>query len=260
MKKKIIAIPLLAACVVFLISYAAMEKTSASELVQKEEVKEKPAAVKSKTKKKKSIIKSKAAKNSIAKQTASQKDEEEDGEEVSETKAVAASENSTIMNIVTNKIDVYASQNNMSTDYCFLVDMSLPSGRNRFFIYDLQKRSVVYAGLVAHGSCNEQFLSKPRFSNSPTTGCSSLGKYKVGEFYKGKYGKSFRLHGLDDCNSNAFKRAVVIHGYDCVPDKEIYPRVLCNSLGCVMVSYNFFDRISRIIKKTDKPIVLWVYQ
>jgi len=164
------------------------------------------------------------------------------------------------MNVVTSKITNYAVQNNLSTDYCFLVDMSLPSGRNRFFVYDLKKNSIVHAGLVAHGSCNETFLARPKFSNESKTGCSSLGKYKVGEFYRGKYGKSFRLYGLDNCNSNAYKRAVVIHGYDCVPDKEIYPRVLCNSLGCVMVSYKFFEKISKTIGKSEKPIVLWVYQ
>ena len=154
----------------------------------------------------------------------------------------------------------YAIQNDMSTDYCFLVDMSLPSGRNRFFIYDLKKNTIINSGLVSHGSCNETFLARPKFSNESKSGCSSLGKFKVGEFYTGKYGKSFRLYGLDNCNSNAYKRAVVIHGYDCVPDEEIYPRVLCNSLGCVMVSYKFFDKISGMIRKSEKPIVLWIYQ
>jgi hypothetical protein len=259
-KKKIIAIPIMAALVVFIISYTAMEKSSANELSIKKEIKEKPIAAKSKTKKKKTSTKTKTNKFTSSKQASSEKtDDDEEPAPTPEAKPIA-SENSTIMNIVTNKIDIYAQQNNMSTEYCFLVDMSLPSGRNRFFIYDLIKRSIVYSGLVAHGSCNEQFLSRPKFSNNPKTGCSSLGKYKVGEFYTGKYGKSYRLHGLDDCNSNAFKRAVVIHGYDCVPDREIYPRVLCNSLGCVMVSYNFFDKVSRIIRKTDKPVVLWVYQ
>jgi len=172
----------------------------------------------------------------------------------------AAPENTTIINLITNKVKSYALQNDLSTEYCFLVDMSLPSGRNRFFIYDLKNNSTVYAGLVSHGSCNETFIARPKFSNESKSGCSSLGKYKVGEFYKGKYGKSFRLYGLDNCNSNAYKRAVVIHGFDCVPDQEIYPRVLCNSLGCVMVSYKFFDKISRIIGKAEKPIVLWVYQ
>lgn len=171
----------------------------------------------------------------------------------------ATTENSSMTMLLANKIKKFAAENDYSTKYCFLVDMSLPSGKNRFFVYDLEKNSIINTGLVAHGSCNESFMAHPRFSNSAKSGCTSLGKYKVGEFYVGKYGKSFRLYGLDNSNSNAYNRAVVIHGYDCVPDEEIYPRVLCNSLGCVMVSYNFFDRLSRLIKKSDKPIVLWLY-
>jgi L,D-transpeptidase catalytic domain len=154
----------------------------------------------------------------------------------------------------------YAEQKGYSTKYCFLIDMSLPSGRNRFFVYDLEKGSVAYAGLVAHGSCNERFLSRGKFSNLSNSGCSSLGRYKVGAFYNGAYGESFRLHGLDQSNSNAFPRGVVIHGYDCVPDEEIFPRVLCNSLGCPMVSYNFFDQLSRIIENSENPILLWIYR
>ena len=159
-----------------------------------------------------------------------------------------------------NEISNYASQHGYSTKYCFLINMSIKSGRNRFFVYDLENNSVAYSGLVAHGCCNETFMSHPKFSNSSNSGCSSLGKYKVGAFYTGKYGASYRLYGLDNSNSNAFQRGVVIHGYDCVPDKEIYPMVLCNSLGCPMVSYNFFDRLSHIIDHSEKPIVLWIYR
>jgi len=158
------------------------------------------------------------------------------------------------------EIATYADQKGYSTKYCFLIDMSLPSGQNRFFVYDLKKKSVSYSGLVAHGSCNERFISQARFSNTNNSGCSSPGKYKVGVLYRGQYGESFRLHGLDKSNSNAFQRGVVIHGYDCVPDEEIYPRVLCNSLGCPMVSYNFFDKLSGIIQQSEKPILLWIYQ
>jgi hypothetical protein len=161
------------------------------------------------------------------------------------------------LNSRANEISNYASQHGYSTKYCFLV---IPSGRNRFFVYDLEGNSVAYSGLVAHGCCNETFMSHPKFSNSSNSGCSSLGKYKVGAFYTGKYGASYRLYGLDNSNSNAFQRGVVIHGYDCVPDKEIYPMVLCNSLGCPMVSYNFFDRLSHIIDHSEKPIVLWIYR
>ena len=206
-----------------------------------------------KSKKKKQNIKIVATENTKNKPAPINKKQEE-----KETAVIPG--NTAIINILTKKVNNYAIQNDMSTEYCFLIDMSLPSGRNRFFIYDIKKNSIIYSGLVSHGSCNETFLARPKFSNESKSGCSSLGKFKVGEFYNGKYGRSFRLYGLDNCNSNAYKRAVVIHGYDCVPDEEIYPRVLCNSFGCVMVSYKFFDKISQMIKSSEKPIVLWIYQ
>jgi hypothetical protein len=169
-------------------------------------------------------------------------------------------ENSEMISRQANEIQDYAASNGCSTKICFLVDMTLPSGRNRFFVYDLEKKSIIEAALVAHGCCNKSFMAHPVFSNAPDCGCTSLGKYKVGEFFHGTYGKSFRLYGMENSNSNAFKRGVVIHGHDCVPDGEIYPRVLCNSFGCVMVSNNFFAELTGLIRKTERPIVLWVYR
>lgn len=154
----------------------------------------------------------------------------------------------------------YAAANGYSTKYSFLIDMSLPGGKKRFYVYDLENGSLAYSGLVAHGSCNEGYISHPRFSNASESGCSSLGKYKVGGFYHGKYGASFKLYGLERSNSNAYQRGVVIHAHECVPDDEIYPRAMCNSFGCPMVSFNFFARLSSIINSSDKPIVLWIYR
>jgi len=228
--------------------------------MEKSSFENKPIAVKKETRVVKSKKKKQKIKTVTTGKTKAEAIPEKDEEDEEKEEPVASPESTSFVNILTKKINNYAIQNDLSTEYCFLVDMNLPSGRNRFFIYDLKKNTIINSGLVSHGSCNETFLARPRFSNATKSGCSSLGKYKVGEFYKGKYGKSFRLYGLDDCNSNAYKRAVVIHGYDCVPDQEIYPRVLCNSFGCVMVSYKFFDKISRIIGKTEKPIVLWIYQ
>lgn len=151
----------------------------------------------------------------------------------------------------------FAQRKGFSRKYAFLIDMSLPSGKKRFFIYDLQKDSVLHAGLVAHGSCNEPFRRTPYFSNKPNTGCSSEGRYKVGHAYRGRFGKSYKLHGLDSTNSNAYKRVVVLHAYGCVPDEEtIVP--LCNSLGCPMVSYNFRDTLATYIDRSQKPILLWI--
>lgn len=233
-----------------------MEKSSLDKTLAAK--KEKSVSKPVKTKKKK--INPKTTTGKSKKESSAVKKNEGDTKDESEENVAEIQEKTVIRNILASKVNNYAAQNNMSTEYCFLVDMSLPSGKDRFFIYDLKKNSIIHSGLVAHGSCNETFISRPRFSNEPKGGCSSLGKYKLGEFYRGKYGKSYRLYGLDNCNSNAYKRAVVIHGYDCVPDEEIYPRVLCNSQGCPMVSYKFFEKIAKIIGKADKPILLWIYQ
>jgi len=223
----------------------------------------KPVAV-SKTKKhekKKIIALPSKPDHSLSENNATKKTEEisrKKEEPVKETEPPRAVKSAELMSIAF-KANAFAAKNAFSTKYCFLIDMSIPSGRNRFFVHDLEKNSIVLSGLVAHGSCNETYLSHPRFSNAPKCGCSSLGKYKIGEFYHGKYGKSYKLYGLDETNSNAYKRAVVIHAYDCVPDKEIYPMVLCNSEGCPMVSYGFFEKISKYINDSDKPILLWIY-
>jgi hypothetical protein len=243
--------------VILMIAAITMLATACSDM-EKSSFENKPLAVKKETRTVKAKKKKPKTKTIATEKIKTETTPVINKEEIKETPA--ASENTAIINILTKKVNNYAIQNNMSTDYCFLVDMSLPSGRNRFFIYDLKKNTIINSGLVSHGSCNETFLARPKFSNESKSGCSSLGKFKVGEFYTGKYGKSFRLYGLDNCNSNAYKRAVVIHGYDCVPDQEIYPRVLCNSLGCVMISYKFFDNITSLIRKSEKPIVLWIYQ
>lgn len=153
----------------------------------------------------------------------------------------------------------YSRQKNFSTRYCFLIDMSIPSGKKRFFVYDFLTNRIVYSGLVSHGSGGIHYSSQPKFSNSAGSDCTSLGKYRIGELYRGEYGKSYKLYGLEGTNSNAYKRAVVLHPYDCVPNNEIYPQGVCNSSGCAGVSPKFFDLLSIVIRESQKPILLWIY-
>ena len=154
----------------------------------------------------------------------------------------------------------YSLEKHFSTRYCFLIDMSIPSGKKRFFVYDFSTNRIIYSGLVSHGSGGINYSSEPKFSNDPGSGCSSLGKYKVGEIYHGQYGKSYKLYGLETSNSNAYRRAVVLHGYNCVPDDEIYPKGVCNSSGCTGVSLNFFNKLAMVIDESQKPILLWIFQ
>jgi L,D-transpeptidase catalytic domain len=142
----------------------------------------------------------------------------------------------------------------------FLADMRLPSGKNRFFIYDLSKDSIISSGLVAHGHGNNGFSFSPIFSNRPGSSCTALGKYKIGKIYRGNFGPAYRLFGLDSSNNNAIERNIVLHGHDCVPDREPYPDPICNSSGCVMVSPAFLSVIRSLLDTATRPVLLWVFQ
>lgn len=148
---------------------------------------------------------------------------------------------------------------NYNDKIAFLVDMRIPSNNFRFFVIDLQNGMVLQKGLVAHG-CNSKENEKGEmvFSNEISSSCTSLGMYSIGESYFGRFGKSYRLYGLEKTNSNAIKRAIVLHKYGAIPDAETsYP--ICKSLGCPMVSPLFFNQLEKIIDESKKKILLSIY-
>lgn len=153
----------------------------------------------------------------------------------------------------------FAGNNKYNKDICFLVDMKIRSGSNRFFIYDLKNNSVLQSGMVTHGRCNERWLIGRKYGNEPGCGCTSLGKYKIGNSYMGRFGLAYKLHGLDSTNNNAFKRFVVLHAHDCVPENEVWSDI-CQSDGCPTVSPGFLQQLKTIIRESKKPILLWIYE
>ncbi|MBZ4035428.1 murein L,D-transpeptidase catalytic domain family protein [Flavobacterium sp. 17A] len=160
-----------------------------------------------------------------------------------------------------NQIKEFTATNrNYNRKIAFFVDMKIKSGRNRFFVYDLEKNEIIDQGLVAHGSGSETGIKGDilQFSNTPNSNCTSLGRYSVEKSYNGVFGKAFRLAGMDETNSNAMKRAIVLHKYREVPtDEQGY--YIINSHGCPMVSELFFKRLEKIIDSSNSKIMLSVY-
>lgn len=154
----------------------------------------------------------------------------------------------------------YVRQHKYNTRFCFLVDMSRPSGANRFFVYNLEKDSLELSGLVAHGRCNENWLEGRKYSNVSGSGCTSLGIYKIGGAYSGSFGLAYKLHGLDTSNNNAFNRYVVLHSHTCVPVSEVSPDEICQSDGCPTVSPVFLSKLARKLDGSTKPVLLWIYE
>lgn len=98
------------------------------------------------------------------------------------------------------------------TDIVGVADFGLSSALPRFHFANLDN-GTVRSFLVAHGKGSDPehdgFLH--HFSNVEGSNATSRGAFVTAEWYKGKYGTSVRLVGLDPSNSNALQRAIVMH-------------------------------------------------
>jgi len=154
----------------------------------------------------------------------------------------------------------YADTHQYNTRVCFLIDMELASGKQRFFVYDLKADKVIRAGLVTHGCCNQNWLAGRKYGNAVGCGCTSPGKYKVGNPYQGRFGLAYKLYGLDASNSNAYGRFVVLHSMQCVPEAAVDPYPICQSDGCPAVSPVFLKELAALIDNSQQPVLLWIYE
>ncbi|AJW62203.1 murein L,D-transpeptidase catalytic domain family protein [Elizabethkingia bruuniana] len=164
------------------------------------------------------------------------------------------------LNDRTEEIRKFASENGYSEKLAFFIDFSISSNKYRFFVIDLKSGKILEKAMVAHGSGSEKgkINGKLKFSNTDGSYCSSIGKYVVKNSYNGDFGKAYRLIGLDNTNSNAFSRAIVLHKYSKVPDNETTNPIVL-SLGCPMVSPAFFSTLEKYIDSSEKNIVLYIY-
>ncbi|HZE86454.1 MAG TPA: murein L,D-transpeptidase catalytic domain family protein [Puia sp.] len=152
----------------------------------------------------------------------------------------------------------FAIAHGYSARIAFLADMRLPSGKNRFFVVDLEKDSVLMMGLVAHGCGDKAFSLDPVFSNVNGSNCTALGKYRISRPYRGQFGLAYKLYGLEPTNDQAFSRNIVLHAYGYVPEWETDPYPICNSRGCPMVAPGFLSRLQPLIDRSPRPILLWI--
>ena len=169
----------------------------------------------------------------------------------------------------------YCMENGYSTDYCLLVDYGRHSGRVRFFLWDFQKDKPVLKSLCAHGYGKGSTARRPVFSNEVGSFCSSLGHYMVGKektMSKPKGRKALVLYGQDKTNSNALQRGILIHPVG-LPNFPIYPllipvkvhKVLGHKIrpmseGCITIPFRKYEKVSKVAKSSNKPLMLWVYE
>lgn len=99
-----------------------------------------------------------------------------------------------------------------SKEILTLVDFSKPSTEERFYVFDMRHKKLLFSSLVSHGK-NSGGNYATSFSNENGSLKSSLGFFLTENTYQGKNGYSLVLNGLEKgINDHAKERAIVIHG------------------------------------------------
>jgi len=93
-----------------------------------------------------------------------------------------------------------------------VIDYSRPSTVPRLWVFDLEKNTLLFREVVAHGQGSGENMAS-RFSNDDGTHASSLGLFRTADTYIGHNGYSLRMQGLEPgTNDAAMARAIVMHG------------------------------------------------
>ena len=130
-----------------------------------------------------------------------------------------------------------------------VIDYSLPSSKQRMWIFDVNKDKLLYNTYVAHGQ-NSGMTTPNHFSNTPSSKATSLGTFVTKDTYMGSKGYSLNLQGLEKgFNDNAYNRRVVIHGAWYVEPGFIKQAGRAGrSWGCPSIAKTIAKPIINIIK------------
>jgi hypothetical protein len=139
-----------------------------------------------------------------------------------------------------------------------VIDYSLPSWKQRMWVFDIKKERLLYNTYVAHGK-NSGLDVPHQFSNRFSSKQTSLGTYVTKGTYIGSKGYSLNLEGLEKgFNDNAFDRRVVIHGAWYVePDFIKRSGRAGRSWGCPSIAQTLARPVINTIK--DGSVVFAYY-
>ena len=125
-----------------------------------------------------------------------------------------------------------------------LIDFSKPSTEKRFFVFDMEKKQLLYSSVVSHGRNSGSYKS-------------SLGFYLTENTYQGGNGYSLILNGLEKgINDKAKERSIVVHGASYANPTVASSGRLGRSLGCPALPTKLAKPIINTIKDGS---VMFIY-
>lgn len=125
-----------------------------------------------------------------------------------------------------------------------IVDFTKPSTHKRMWVLDMKHHKVDFVTLASHGQASGD-LYATHFSNRFNSHESSRGLFITQNTYRGKFGYSMRLEGLEKgINDNAFDRDIVVHGSPYVNTAFIkkFHRI-GRTWGCIGLNNQLSNRV-----------------
>lgn len=135
-----------------------------------------------------------------------------------------------------------------------VIDFTKPSYLKRMDIYQPGEcRAKRF--FCAHGR-NTGGIFATDFSNRSGSNQTSLGLYRVGSTYRGSWGKSLKLHGLEaGVNDRAYRRKIVLHSAWYVSDAIIGQNIaeglgprIGRSQGCPAVRKEDLEDVTKLLR------------
>ncbi|ASQ46155.1 murein L,D-transpeptidase catalytic domain family protein [Legionella clemsonensis] len=166
--------------------------------------------------------------------------------------------NTAVINKVLTSVKCAEQFNVPHNNILTIIDYSLPSSEKRLWVFDMDKKKLLFHTYVSHG-IRSGSLETNYFSNKHNSKASSIGVYLTDSTYYGRDGLSLKLTGLDKgFNDNATSRYVVMHGGWYVDENFIkkYGRA-GRSWGCPALPLDHTKDIINTIK--DKSLFVIYY-
>lgn len=156
----------------------------------------------------------------------------------------------------------FAKRHNMNEHYALFVDYNIPSGSPRLFVWDFHQKRIVVSTYVMHGPGGGSTDESPKFSNTPGSECSSLGRFIVTKEHGNSLKRSFRLKGLDIDNQTVYARGIMIHSSYWVDKwcwKKYIPLHHASCKGCITVSSRGMNYLWSLVNRERMPLLMWSF-